>query len=124
MDVSDQVTWESLLAEFDGKKEMIIKAVEHYKKTVLSVKKTGTVYELCCEYEQYCESQSRKPVTLSTIRQHCRKFTAAFGGPETGGAGFGQDLRATFLPVGLPLTIFSPFNVTESTAGGKARLSV
>jgi integrase len=78
MEVSDQVFFEQLLATL-GNKETIQAAVYHYRDTILSVKKTGTVAEMCTEYLAWKKAQGHKVRTLRGDRYHIGKFAKTFG---------------------------------------------
>jgi hypothetical protein len=78
MPMSDQVFLEEMRALL-GTNAGIRQAVEFYQKTVLSVKKQGTVFELLASYLGWQENMNRTPDGLKTINHWVGKFGATFG---------------------------------------------
>jgi hypothetical protein len=78
MPMSDKVyleKWRALL----GSNEGIEQAIEFYQKTVLSVKKQGTVFELLAAYMGWQETMNRTPDGSKAINHWAGRFGQAFG---------------------------------------------
>lgn len=78
MPQSDQVFLEQLRTLL-GSNDGIMQAVEHYRKTVLSVQKTGTCFELVASYMAWQTTQNRTPDGIKAIKYQAGKFVAEFG---------------------------------------------
>jgi hypothetical protein len=78
MPMSDQVFLEEMRALL-GTNAGIRQAVEFYQKTVLSVKKQGTVFDLLADYRAWQGMMNRTPDGLKTINHWVGKFGATFG---------------------------------------------
>jgi hypothetical protein len=62
-----------------GSNDAIETAVAFYQKTVLSVKKQGTVFELLAAYIAWQESKNRTPDGIRQVKHQAGKFGQAFG---------------------------------------------
>jgi integrase len=78
MPQGDQVFFEEMQTRM-GSNDGIRRAVEFYEKTVLAVKKQGTVFELIQAYLGWQESKNRTPDGLKTVKHQAGKFGQAFG---------------------------------------------
>ena len=65
----------TLLGSNDG----IRTAIEFYQKTVLSVKKQGTVFDLLAEYRGWQGTMNRTPDGIKAVKHQAGKFEAVFG---------------------------------------------
>jgi hypothetical protein len=78
MPVGDQVFLEEMRSKL-GSNDAIRQAVEFYQKTVLSVQKHGTVFQMVGEYQAWQETMNRTPDGLRAMNHWAGRFQAAFG---------------------------------------------
>jgi hypothetical protein len=78
MPMSDQVFLEELRSLL-GSNHGIRQAVDFYAKTVLSVKKYGTVFDLVADYRQWQATMNRTVDGIKAMNHWAGKFAAAFG---------------------------------------------
>jgi hypothetical protein len=78
MPMGDQVKLETWRAEM-GSDQMIQQALDHYRKTVLSVQKQGTVFQMVAEYRAWQATQNRTQSGVATLKYWSHKFEATFG---------------------------------------------
>jgi len=78
MPLTDQVLLEELRSDL-GSNDAIRQAIAFYKKTVLSVKKHGSVFDLVADYRAWQETMNRTPDGIKAMKHWAGKFEAVFG---------------------------------------------
>lgn len=81
MPMGDQCFLEEMKALL-GSNDGIRQAVEFYRKTVLSVEKRGTVFQMVAEYQAWQETMHRSTSTFRTLLHWATRFTAEFGNTQ------------------------------------------
>jgi integrase len=78
MPMSDQIFLEELRT-LCGSNDGIRQAVAFYQKTVLSVKKHGSVFDMVADYRSWQGTMNRTPDGIKAMKHWAGKFEAAFG---------------------------------------------